>query len=113
MVSYLDGLSRHGSGLGPMESEFIHWLRGRLPSHPLLPLGPGDDAAILRWGQNAECVLTVDMLTEGVDFELSKIAPTRVGRKALAVSLSDLAAMAARPLGARWRWRYRARARWR
>jgi thiamine-monophosphate kinase len=83
-----------------MESEFIRWLRGRLPSHPMLPLGPGDDAAILRWGKDAECVLTVDMLTEGIDFELSKVAPSRVGRKALAVSLSDLAAMAARPLGA-------------
>jgi thiamine-monophosphate kinase len=83
-----------------MESEFIRWLRDRLPPHPLLALGPGDDAAILRWGQNAQCMLTVDMLTEGIDFELSKVAAARVGRKALAVSLSDLAAMAARPLGA-------------
>jgi thiamine-monophosphate kinase len=40
------------------------------------------------------------MLMEGVDFELAQIAPERVGRKALAVSLSDLAAMAARPLAA-------------
>jgi len=43
-------------------------------------------------------VLTVDMLTDGVDFELDKVDPRRVGRKALAVNLSDLAAMAAQPL---------------
>jgi thiamine-monophosphate kinase len=45
-----------------------------------------------------ECVLTVDLLTDGVDFRLAEVDPRRVGRKALAVNLSDLAAMAARPL---------------
>ncbi len=83
-----------------MELDFIRWLRHRLPPHPNLAVGPGDDAAVLRWGQGAECVLSVDMLTDGVDFELDKVDPARVGRKALAVNLSDLAAMAARPLGA-------------
>jgi thiamine-monophosphate kinase len=39
-------------------------------------------------------------LTDGVDFELARVAPERVGRKALAVNLSDLAAMAAKPLAA-------------
>ena len=63
-------------------------------------MGISDDAAVLRWGQGAECVLTVDLLTDGVDFQLEKVAARRVGRKALAVNLSDLAAMAARPLGA-------------
>ena len=83
-----------------MESDFIRWLRGRLPRHPKLLLGPGDDAAILRLAESDQCVLTVDMLMDGVDFELAKTTPARVGRKALAVNLSDLAAMAARPLGA-------------
>jgi len=82
-----------------MESDFIAWLRGRVPPHPQLLLGPGDDAAILRLGDRADCVVTVDLLTEGVDFELRNVAARRVGRKALAVSLSDLAAMAARPVG--------------
>jgi thiamine-monophosphate kinase len=45
-----------------------------------------------------ECVITVDMLTDQVDFELAKIDPRQVGRKALAANLSDLAAMAAKPL---------------
>jgi len=83
-----------------MEQQFIAWLRDHLPAHPLLRLGPGDDAAILRMGGIEECVITVDLLTEGVDFLLAEVDPRRVGRKALAVNLSDLAAMAARPLAA-------------
>jgi thiamine-monophosphate kinase len=81
-----------------MERELIAWLRRRLPPHPLLRLGPGDDAAVLRTAGLANTVVTVDMLTERVDFELGNVDPRRVGRKALAVNLSDLAAMAAKPL---------------
>jgi thiamine-monophosphate kinase len=83
-----------------MESDFIAWLRGRLPPHPQLRLGPGDDAAILQLGSRAECVVTVDLLSDGVDFDLAAIDARRAGRKALAVSLSDLAAMAAKPVAA-------------
>lgn len=83
-----------------MEQQFIAWLRERLPPHPLLRLGPGDDAAVLRMGGVTECVITVDLLTEGVDFLLADVDPRRVGRKALAVNLSDVAAMAARPMAA-------------
>jgi thiamine-monophosphate kinase len=82
-----------------LESDFIAWLRQRVPPHPQLLLGPGDDAAILRLGDRADCVVTVDLLTEGVDFDSKTVSARRVGRKALAVSLSDLAAMAARPVG--------------
>jgi thiamine-monophosphate kinase len=81
-----------------MEFAFIDWLRQRLPAHPCLRVGPGDDAAVLQLRAGRECVVTVDMLTDGVDFELANVDPKRVGRKALAVNLSDLAAMAARPL---------------
>jgi len=83
-----------------MESEFIRWLRSRLAPHPNLRLGPGDDAAILRLGDRAECVVTVDLLSDGVDFDFAQAGAGRVGRKSLAVNLSDLAAMAARPLAA-------------
>ena len=83
-----------------MESDFIAWLRDRLPPHPQLRLGPGDDAAILRLADRAECVVTVDLLTDGVDFDLATIDARRAGRKALAVNLSDLAAMAAKPVAA-------------
>ncbi len=83
-----------------MEQQFIVWLRERLPLHPLLRLGPGDDAAVLRMAGIDECVITVDLLTDGVDFRLAEVDPRRVGRKTLAVNLSDLAAMAAQPLAA-------------
>lgn len=83
-----------------MESDLISWLRSRLPSHPLLRLGPGDDAALLRVGEGSDCVVAVDMLMDTVDFVLGEIDARRAGHKALAVNLSDMAAMAARPLGA-------------
>ena len=55
---------------------------------------------MLRMAGVDECVMTVDLLTDHVDFELAEADPRRVGRKALAVNLSDLAAMAAEPLAA-------------
>lgn len=83
-----------------MESEFINWLRQRLPPSPSLRLGPGDDAAVLSLQANAGCVVTSDMLTDGVHFDLAGCGPRRAGWKSLAVNLSDLAAMAARPIAA-------------
>jgi thiamine-monophosphate kinase len=61
-------------------------------------VGPGDDAAVLAWRNTGDCVVTTDMLTEGVDFRLEEADPRRIGRKALAVNLSDLAAMGAVPV---------------
>jgi thiamine-monophosphate kinase len=81
-----------------MESEFIAWLRERLPAHRQLTVGIGDDAALVRLTQGGEILVSVDALSEGVDFRLSEVSPQRIGRKALAVNLSDMAAMAARPL---------------
>lgn len=83
-----------------MESALLAWLRERLPAHRCLRLGPGDDAAILRLAHGPECLVTVDLLSDGVDFELGQADPRRIGRKALAVNLSDIAAMAGRPLAA-------------
>lgn len=81
-----------------METELVDYLRRRIGSHRLLKVGPGDDAAVLRTANVDECVVTVDVLTDHVDFELEKIDPKCAGRKALAVNLSDLAAMASEPL---------------
>jgi thiamine-monophosphate kinase len=83
-----------------METELIAELRQRIPPHPLLRLGIGDDAAVLRMAAVDDCVLTVDLLTDHVHFELGEVDPRRIGRKSLAVNLSDLAAMASRPLAA-------------
>lgn len=81
-----------------METEFVDWLLRNIPADSRLEVPPGDDAAVLRPPAMRRTVVTVDMLTEGVDFILGPDCPPRaVGHKALAVSLSDLAAMAARP----------------
>jgi thiamine-monophosphate kinase len=81
-----------------METDFVAWLVSRLPADPRLEVPPGDDAAVLRPPAMRRTVITVDMLMEGTDFVLGPdCSPQAVGHKALAVSLSDLAAMGARP----------------
>ena len=62
-------------------------------------LGIGDDAAVLRPPPGQDLVATVDAVVEGVHFGAG-FAPEDVGYKALAVNLSDVAAMGARPLWA-------------
>jgi thiamine-monophosphate kinase len=62
-------------------------------------VGIGDDAAVLRPPPGHDLVLTVDAVVEGVHFDRA-FSPEEVGWKALAVNLSDLAAMGARPLWA-------------
>jgi thiamine-monophosphate kinase len=56
-------------------------------------IGIGDDAAALRQHADRETLVTVDLLIEGIDFQLSYVVPAWLGHKALAVSLSDIAAM--------------------
>lgn len=81
-----------------METDFVDWLLDRIPPDPRLEVPPGDDAAVLRPPAGRRTVVTVDMLMEGTDFILGPDCPPQaVGHKALAVNLSDLAAMAARP----------------
>ena len=62
-------------------------------------IGPGDDAAMLRCPPGEQLLITTDTLNEGVHFPAGTPAHA-IGHRALAVSLSDLAAMAARPLWA-------------
>jgi thiamine-monophosphate kinase len=83
-----------------MESDLLRWLRSRLPPDDRAPLGLTDDAALVKLPGGGQLVATTDLLTEGVDFHLAECDPRRIGRKALAVNLSDLAAMAARPVAA-------------
>ncbi|HEY8358917.1 MAG TPA: thiamine-phosphate kinase [Ramlibacter sp.] len=61
------------------------------------PLGIGDDCALLQPARGMQLAVTSDMLVEGRHF-LSTVDPRRLGHKALAVNLSDLAATGARPL---------------
>lgn len=62
-------------------------------------VGIGDDAAVLRPRAGEELVVSTDSLVEDVHFRWRHQSPRTVGRRALAVNLSDLAAMGARPLG--------------
>lgn len=80
----------------PSEFELIAKYFTRPVRHTVL--GVGDDAALLEVGPGRELVATTDMLVEGVHF-FSGVSPLSLGHKALAVNLSDLAAMGATP---RW-----------
>jgi len=61
------------------------------------PLGIGDDCALLAPAPGMQLAVSSDMLVEGRHF-LSTVDPSRLGHKALAVNLSDLAACGAKPL---------------
>ncbi|MGE5278223.1 MAG: thiamine-phosphate kinase [Acidobacteriota bacterium] len=77
------------------EDRFVRRLLAGLPPSRRVLVGPGDDAAVVASGGGLWAV-TTDLLVEGVDF-LPGEGPEAVGRRAMAVNLSDLAAMGARP----------------
>jgi thiamine-monophosphate kinase len=86
------------------EFDFIDRIRRRalkhsslITHHSSLSLGIGDDAAVFRQRSGRETVVTADLLIEEIDFRLDTTTPRLLGHKALAVSLSDVAAMGARP----------------
>jgi thiamine-monophosphate kinase len=80
------------------ERELIARIRGHLPPAPgWVLVGIGDDAAVVEAERNRVEVLTVDALIEGIHFERAFVPPDAIGHRALAVNLSDLAAMGAAP----------------
>ncbi len=89
-----------------MEREFIHWLQGQeLQFGQGVQIGVGDDAAVLAtevFGSEhvSGIVVSTDAITDGTHFKLSEHSLESIGRKAMAVNLSDLAAMAAIPVAA-------------
>jgi thiamine-monophosphate kinase len=84
------------------EFDFLASIRNKLARHPRLTIGVGDDAALVDFppgaGHQAGCLVTVDMLMEGVDFTIPPATPRQIGWKSLAVNLSDIAAMAGNPV---------------
>ena len=82
-----------------VEREFIQWLRTETQArqHPDMLLGIGDDAAIVDF-QSGSTVISTDMLADGTHFILGQTPLELIGRKSMAVNLSDMAAMAARPV---------------
>jgi thiamine-monophosphate kinase len=79
------------------EDELIDAIRRVLSgAGPEVLVGPGDDAAIVTAG-SGELVLTTDAMVEGVHFRLDQTTPRDLGYKAVAINVSDVAAMAASP----------------
>lgn len=75
------------------EFEFIESLRKRFGLPKI-----GDDCAVLPLNSKTEQVITADLLVEDIDFRLVWTKPEFIGHKALAVSISDVAAMGAKPV---------------
>lgn len=86
------------------EFRLIDWVRQRSGPHPQVPVGIGDDAALLAPTPGEEVIVTTDMLMDGRHFIVGETPPEWIGRKALAVNLSDIAAMGGRPLAAFISW---------
>src|SRR5215469_672410 len=80
----------------PGEFELIARLCAHLPQSRRLVLGPGDDCAILA-SSPKPLLITIDSMVEGVHFKLGWGTPAMLGAKALAVNLSDIAAMGGSP----------------
>ena len=81
-----------------VESAVIERIAARVRVRAGVALGIGDDAAAL--GDDPATVVTVDLLVDGVHFRRATAGGRDLGHKALAVNLSDLAAMGARPVAA-------------
>lgn len=82
------------------EFELIDWIRTQVHDRGNVVVGIGDDAAILQPTTDRPSLVAVDMLMEGVHFTFPEATPQLAGRKALAVNLSDIAAMAGRATSA-------------
>ena len=82
-----------------MEQEIIRWIQSECEtSSEFVSVGIGDDAAIIT--PSGPLVLTTDTIAEGTHFDQHQMGLANIGRKAMAVNLSDLAAMGARPRAA-------------
>jgi thiamine-monophosphate kinase len=82
------------------ERALIQRITARLATPPWVVIGPGDDAAVIEPERGALEVLTTDALVEGVHFDCRFVPPDAIGHRALAVNVSDLAAMGAEPRAA-------------
>lgn len=83
----------------PLETSFLAYLRGRCRSLPQVRVGIGDDAAVIDPCTDLQIACT-DQIIDGVDFDAAQHALSDVGYKAMAINLSDIAAMGGRPTAA-------------
>jgi thiamine-monophosphate kinase len=82
------------------ERQFIRNLQSQFPNRGPVLIGIGDDGAVLDVSTDKQQVVVTDLLLDGVHFDLKVTSPFLAGRKAVAVNLSDLAAMGCRPTAA-------------
>jgi thiamine-monophosphate kinase len=94
-IAPTDVPGRQVSDLG--ERALIERITRRLALPSWVVVGPGDDAAVIEPERGALDVLTTDAQVEGVHFDRRFVPPDALGYRALAVNLSDLAAMGAKP----------------
>ena len=81
----------------PNESEIISRVKKRARINDQVLVGIGDDAAVIETSGDTDLIACCDLMVEGVHFRTEWTPPRLLGRKALAVNLSDVAAMGAQP----------------
>lgn len=92
------GQKKAGKALG--EFELIEKMSANVSVNDSVILGIGDDAAEICVSKNHNLLVTTDLLVEDVHFRLKHTTAFELGQKSMAVNLSDIAAMGAKPLAA-------------
>jgi len=78
------------------EKEIIEFLKKNFKSKEAI-LGIGDDCAVIKYSKKYYLIFTTDVLVENIHFEKEKFTWAQIGKKAMAVNLSDISAMGGTP----------------